>query len=178
LKAQTSLSLAQQRRSSLPRTTLSSWVELVPRMKLMRELHLYQSKLALPLQSTTRKSSRSALADLLVVLLSLRSVAPQRLKSVSSRTESRMLFALLVLLPMRVLSQAVVQLSYMLAESSTLSRVRTSIRMLVSRLSDRPAESHARLFARMLVSRAPLLSTSFLTRVATLMDSTLPRVSM
>jgi hypothetical protein len=30
----------------------------------------------------------------------------------------------------------------------------------------------------MLVSRAPLLSTSFLTRVATLMDSTLPRVSM
>jgi hypothetical protein len=100
--------------------TLSLWEVPALRLMLMRELLLFTSKLNRQHQSMTEKSFRSVSADLLEVLQLSRLVVHQKSKFQSSRTESRMLFALHVLPLMRVLSQVVAQHFFLPAESSTL----------------------------------------------------------
>jgi len=77
-----------------------------------------------------------------------------------------MLSAPHVLPVMKVSSQVVVLPFFMPADHSTLSRVRTLIRMWASRLSDKPAEFLARLFVRMLALKAQSLLISSLKKAA------------
>ena len=135
-------------------------------MRFRKELTLLDNKLMKQLQSTIEKSSRRDSEDSPEVLPSSRSVAHQKLRSVNSRIEFKTPSAPLVLPAMKVSFQVVVQLFFMPADRLTKLREKTSIKMSVSRLSDRHAESLARPFAKMLASRAPSLLTSFSKRAA------------
>jgi len=113
------------------------------------------------------------LEDSLVVLPSLRSAAPLKSKSASSRIEFKMLYAQPVLQAMRALFLEVAPLFSTQARSLMALRERTSTRMLASRSSARLAESHARQYAKTLASRAPSLLTSSLKTAPPLVDSML-----
>jgi hypothetical protein len=113
------------------------------------------------------------LEDSLVVLPSLRSAAPLKSKSASSRIEFKMLYAQPVLQAMRALFLEVAPLFSTQARSLMALRERTSTRMSVSRSSARLAEFHARPSARTLASRAPSLLTSSLKTAPPLVDSML-----
>ena len=148
------------------------------RPKLTRELTPSRNRSMLLLLNTTRKSSKRDSGDLPEVLQLLRSAVHQRLRSASLRIESKTHSALPALQVMRVLFPGVVLPSSSPAESSTILRVRTSIKMLVSRSSDRHAEFHARPSATTLASRDQLSLTSSLTRTVLPEVSMPPRVSM
>jgi len=126
----------------------------------MKESQLSTLPFKTLLLNTTRRNYKKDLEDSLVVLPSLRSVEPPKLRSVNLKTELKMLSAPPELLPMKVLCQVEVLLSFMPQKHLTRLRELTSTKILELRLLEKHAKSHAKLFAKIQVSKVQLLLTN------------------
>jgi len=104
--------------------------------------------LLIPLHlNTIEKSFKRDLEDLLVESLSLRLEELQKLKFLNLKTESRTHSVLLELLEKKELFQEEVLLFSTLKELLRMLKVLTSIKILVSKLLEKLAKSHAKLSA-------------------------------
>jgi hypothetical protein len=112
--------------------------------------------------NTIEKSFKRDLVDLLVESLSLRLEELQKLKFLNLKIESRTHSALLELLEKKELFQEEVLLFSTLKELLRMLKVLTSIKILVSKLLEKLAKSHAKLSAPTLDSKDLLsLTNSF-----------------
>ena len=141
-------------------------------LRSLRELKLFLNPSRPLLLNTIGRNSKRDLEDLPVESLSLRSAEPQRLKSESLRTELRMHSVPPELQEKKVLFQEEVLLFFTPKELLLTLKVPTLIKILVSKLSEKHAKSHAKLSAPTPVSKDPLLLTNFLKLTS------LPTVSM
>ena len=112
--------------------------------------------------NTIEKSFKRDLVDLLVESLSSRLEELQKLKFLNLKIESRTHSALLELLEKKELFQEEVLLFSTLKELLRMLKVLTSIKILVSKLLEKLAKSHAKLSAPTLDSKDLLsLTNSF-----------------
>merc|ERR1712166_1387704 len=108
-----------------------------------------------------RRNSKKDLEDLPVESVLSRLEELQRLKLANLKIELRTHSALLELLEKKVLFQEEELLFFMLKELLKTLKVPTSIKILVSKLSEKLARSHAKLSAKTLDSKDPSLFTNF-----------------
>lgn len=108
----------------------------------------------------TERNSKKDLEDLPEESPSSRSEELLKLKSVNSKTELKMLYALPELLLMKVLFQEVELLFCMLKELLNMSKEPTLIKILELKLSEKLAKFHARPFAKTLALKDLSLLTS------------------
>ena len=119
--------------------------------------------LLIPLHlNTIEKSFKRDLVDLLVESLSSRLEELQKLKFLNLKIESRTHSALLELLEKKELFQEEVLLFSTLKELLRMLKVLTSIKILVSKLLEKLAKSHAKLSAPTLDSKDLLSLTNSL----------------
>merc|ERR1712166_1721869 len=122
-----------------------------------------------------RRNSKKDLEDLPVESVLSRLEELQRLKLANLKIELRTHSALLELLEKKVLFQEEELLFFTLKELLNTLRVPTSIKTLVSKLSEKLARSHAKLSAKTLDSKDPSLLTNFSKLTLPLTVSTLPQ---
>jgi len=149
-------------------------VELEIKTKSLKELKLLLQLSTPLLLNMIRRNSRKDLEDLPVESLLSRLEELQKLKLENLKTESRTHSVLLELLEKKVLSQEVVSHFSTLKELLRTLKVLTSIKILVSKLSEKLAKSHAKPSAKILDSKDPLSSTNFLKPTSSLTVLTLP----
>jgi hypothetical protein len=145
-------------------------------LKLLIELKLLLNLLNLPLPNMIKKNFKRDLVDLQVESLLSRLEEPPKLKLVSLKIELRTHSVLPELLEKKVLFQEVVLPFSTLKELLRTLKVQTSIKILVSKLSEKLAKSHAKLSAKTLDSKDPLLSINFLKLTLSPTVSMLPQV--
>jgi len=107
------------------------------------------------------KNFKRDLVDSLEELPLLGLEEPQKLRLVNLRTELRMLSVPLELLQRKVLCQEEVSLFFMLPRNWITLKELTLIKILVLKLLEKPARSHARPSAQTLVSKDQSLLTNF-----------------
>jgi len=122
-----------------------------------------------------KKNFKRDSEDLLVESLLSRLEELQKLKFLNSKIESRTHSALLELLEKKELFQEVVLHFSTLKELLRTLKVLTSIKILESKLSEKLAKFHAKLSAKTLDLKDPLLLTNFLKLMSSLTVLTLQK---